>query len=1054
MKQALRKVLILWVALILTNTALKAKEGNFDAAIFGRPLAQKDAVGVEWPERRRIIRVEVIFANGSVPLPSVENMKVEYWHSSWDGAKFSRYGSSAGWAGWEAKDDWYNGEWKTADTHAEFHGRSAVFTFARSDQKEYPQLKVPGVVYRPTLKVRVRFTIAHPRVESLRAFTDSEWKSPAILHLQFENRDRCEDPAEVYNGSYAVAKPSEVKAGVCSIVGNAGWVYNPDDPEADRTVVTIRSPKNPFSFAVDEVERGDRIYIKDYAVLITRADDPITIAEYRGVVEESGAKTVYERVTEHPEQTLSGAWDAMPIKRPYYFILGFEGGRQRFRVDATGDLWMHHPSPPEERSGKDNGQLLWPNSMALHFGLPGERFADRHLADGYLPIVTTSWLSGGVVYEEEAFADLLAADLKTALPMQADDPTVAFVKFRFVNGSSETRRAHLTMSTEATTDDAPAKQIETLQAKDDMVMGSYEGREVLRFLLDLRGEGRLENPSKGVTYNVDLPAHQEHTIYVKLPFITLKEESDINHLRQVDPVQERAEVAGFWSERVGAGSEIHTPEPWLNDFYKAVLTHLLINDEREIGSDRYVARVGSFFYGSCANESIMMISDLDRRGYAKEAERSLELFLHYQGSVPLSGNFTNQNGVLYGAGGYEGGDYNQNHGWILWALAEHYWYTRDRSWMEHAAPHMAEACRWIIEQRKTTQKLDTKGKHVPEYGLLPAGVLEDVKDFWYWLSTNSFSWRGMADAAAALKDFGYPEGEDLSKEAEAYRQDILRDYREAAVRSPVVQLRDGTYVPDFPTNVYTRGREDGWIRETLEGAIMLPITRLMDPNTREALWILKDYEDNRYISNRYGYPIPLFDLFWFSRGGFSMQPNLLHGPLPYFYRDEIKHFLRAYFNPFSSAFDPTLRMFCEHPLPELGYFGGDMFKTSDESQSTYWLRLMFVAELDGALHLGRAIPRYWLRDGETIGIRNAQTYFGKLTYEIRSRVKDGRIEMSLDPPARNTPSAVVVRFRHPEEKPIRSVTVNGRPWQDFDPVKGDIRLPGNLEGHVEIVAEY
>jgi len=47
-----------------------------------------------------------------------------------------------------------------------------------------------------------------------------------------------------------------------------------------------------------------------------------------------------------------------------------------------------------------------------------------------------------------------------------------------------------------------------------------------------------------------------------------------------------------------------------------------------------------------------------------------------------------------------------------------------------------------------------------------------------------------------------------------------------------------------------------------------------------------------------------------------------------------------------------------------------------------------------------------------------------------------------------------VRFRHPEEKPIRSVTVNGATWSDFDPAQGDIRLPGAMPGKVEVEARY
>jgi hypothetical protein len=343
---------------------------------------------------------------------------------------------------------------------------------------------------------------------------------------------------------------------------------------------------------------------------------------------------------------------------------------------------------------------------------------------------------------------------------------------------------------------------------------------------------------------------------------------------------------------------------------------------------------------------------------------------------------------------------------------------------------------------------------VPEYGLLPAGSLEDVTDFWFWLSTNSFTWWGLDNAARALRDFGHPEGAAMAAEAEAYRRDILAAYRGALERSPVMRLRDGAYVPHFPSNVYTRGRSYGWLRETLEGAIMLPVTRLLDPESREAEWVLKDYEDNLYVSDKYGYSIPVFDRFWFSRGGFSMQPNLLHGPLPYLYRDQVEHFLRAYFNAFASAFDPTLRMLCEHPLPELGYFIGDHFKSSDESQSAYWLRLMFAAEMGGDLWLGRGIPRYWLKDGERIGIRRAATHFGELSYEIRSEAAAGRIAMTLDPPRRNAPGRIVVRFRHPESKPLRAVTVNGKPWSEFDSTRGDIRLPGSLSGTAEIVGQY
>ncbi len=278
--------------------------------------------------------------------------------------------------------------------------------------------------------------------------------------------------------------------------------------------------------------------------------------------------------------------------------------------------------------------------------------------------------------------------------------------------------------------------------------------------------------------------------------------------------------------------------------------------------------------------------------------------------------------------------------------------------------------------------------------------------------------------------------------------------RKSRILCPVVRLRDGTYVPKIPSRLYERGRAHGWLRETLEGSLFLPAYNLLAPTAPETRWILKDYEDNLYISDRYGYSIPAFDNFWFSRGGFSMQANLLDGPLPYLWRDEIKHYLRAYFNGFASAFYPEIRMCNEHSLPELGYPRGDHFKSSDEAQSTYWLRLMFVNEQGNDLYLGQAIPRYWLANGNQIGIQRAATHFGPLSLQYDSQAAQGTIKVILDPPARNQPRTIYLRLRHPQAKPLQSVLLNGEAYDKFDREKEWIILPGTLQGRQEIVARY
>jgi len=389
----------------------------------------------------------------------------------------------------------------------------------------------------------------------------------------------------------------------------------------------------------------------------------------------------------------------------------------------------------------------------------------------------------------------------------------------------------------------------------------------------------------------------------------------------------------------------------------------------------------------------------------------------------------------------------------MWAMAEHYWYTGDQAWLARHAGKLLKACRWISTERARTKALT--GLRAIERGLLPPGSLEDIGDWRGWMSNNGFSWWGLDAIARALADIKHPEAAALQAEAEAYRRDILAAFKEASVRSPLVPLRDGTWIPQIPSEVHRRGRTFGWITVTLEGPIYFLRTGLMPPDDPLAAPILLDYEDNLYLSDRYGYSWQKHGAQWFSRGGISMQPNLLCSPHPYFLRDEIKHFLRAYFNAFASCYYPDTQMMCEHPLPDLGDWRGDHYKSSDEANSTYWLRLMFIEDDRGdeVLRLGLALPRAWLADGEAVSIERAATHFGPMNLRFESKAASGRITAVVDPPTRRAPKQVLLRFRHPEQKPIQRVEVNGQAWDRFDPAREWVELTG-MASRADVTAFY
>ena len=1017
---------------------------------------------VWWEDPRDLFQVVVEFAPGTAPDP--RTVRLEYWQHSWPKVHVPKGTPvGAGHGGWLTIDDWTNGRWQIADSELVQRGDLWTYTFRPLNAREFPDENDFPATFRRTLKLALRCE-APFQLQTLRAYTDSEWREVEIAiewEAQGDALTEREGRLEAYNGEILTLRPlvsstlvsppyawrtAAVDAGTGGIVAKVRYSHNEDSNSYDRTIVTLRAGPRTFSFAMDDLLAAGPIYVRDCGALVSQASAHLRLREFVSAWERQHDRTIYQRVAEMSEQSWERAWNDMPPKRRFYFVLGCEGGRQKFGVDPNGDIFLGE-NFIRRVPGKDTSHLGWTGQeLRFKFGLPAVEPGDRSLLDGYLPVIRTTWVQEPLSFEQEAYATWLFGDMLSE-GGEGDDPVAAMVRFRLANLAQEPAQVSLSLSTQV------EQAAELLTAREGLVFAQAATGERLRCLLDLNGAGTLRSQEGRLIYELTLPGKSVHTIYVKIPFLWLTAPEAIVRLRELEYEVEKRRVVEFWRRRIAQGTQIETPNATLNDFYRAHLMHMLIVNDREPSSDRVVARCGGFRYGSFPDEGCMVISDLDRRGYTKEAERCLQLYVDYQGTVPLPGNYQSAEGVFYGSGGYEVAGYNRNQGWVLWCLAEHYRYTRDRAWLERVAPALIKGCEWIIRERQATMKLDREGGRPINYGFLPQGSLEDVTDYWTWLSTNAYAYLGFRSAADVLAEIGHPEGARLQAEAAAYGRDLRAGFHEACARSPVVPLRDGTWVPHFPSRLERRGRDFGWLREVLEGAVHLIYCGLIAPAEPAARWIIEDYEDNLFLSERYGYQPEVFERQWFSWGGFSMQPNLLILPLLYLWRDEPEHYLRAYFNPFAAAFYPDTRMLTEHPLPTLADWMGDHFKTSDEANSAYWLRLMFFAEHGEGLFVGQAIPRVWFEEGKTMRVARALTHFGEASLEIVSQIATGYIVVKLDPPQRNPPRWIRLRVRHPQRSPIRRVWVNGLPHQEFDAEKEVIDLGGTRE-FVEVRVEY
>ncbi|MEW6236441.1 MAG: hypothetical protein AB1656_13725 [Candidatus Omnitrophota bacterium] len=1061
----------IFLILALTPLASAADDSeSFNAAPFGEFTtwdAQGIDYGVMWEDPRDIFQVVVVFAPGEKS-PAPGSIQLQYWHSSWPQRRIPRDNlSGAGESGWLDVGDWHKGEWKTADCKMDAASNVLIFTFNPVNVKEFRDLGDFAAKYRTTMKLRLLGREPLPKVQTFEAYTDSVRKEMGVEILwdgAAGTRSFNEGRMEIFNGALKAFSP--MSGGNIKTQPDGSWrmrsrketngisakiLYaEPKNVNSfDETVVTVRTKGDGFSFSVSDLLKWDYILLPDYGVLVRKAGHDITYKQALAKLDTRN-KDIYSRVFDVGEQTFTQAWSDTPVKNPHYIPLSFEGGRQHFRLNELGNAeciknWI------TRLPGKDTERCQWQgDSLFYNFGLPPSRLVDRTLMDGYLPIIINTWEASGIRYTQTAFVTPLNGVPNAGGRIWADDPLALMMRIKMENIVDHEVPAQLTISS------SDGKGAETLKLDNDLVFAAA-GND-MRLRMRLLAEKEALKIDKGrIRFLRKLVSRSYCSLEIAIPYITLSEPKEWAQLQALEFVSSMNAVKTYWENRVQSGAQIITPEPMINDFYKAHLIHLLINTEREVGvSDRYMAKVGTFHYGVYSNESCMMVSDLDRRGYSKLAERALDSWLHYQGSVPLPGDYSTTDGEFYGAGGYEAGGYNQHHGWVLWCMGEHYWHTRDSAWMKKAAPGIVKACEWIIRERSRNAEIVKKSTmRAIERGLLPQGSLEDIGDWRSWLSTNVYTWWGMANAAAALAADGFAEGERLMREAESYKQDILAAYTEAMRRSPVVRLRDGRWIPHIPSDVHRRGRSFGWITETLEGAIHMVRCGLLEPKDILSTWIIQDFEDNLYLSKQFGYDLTgeEFDRYWFSRGGISMQANLLCNPIPYLLRDEPKHFLRAYFNAFAVSYFPDTRMMTEHALPNIGDWRGDHYKSSDEANSTYWLRLMFVEERGDELWLGAAIPRYWLEKGQKIGIQNANTYFGPMSMEMQAEASGEEIRMTVDPPARNAPSVIHARFRHPENKRITHCTVNGRRYENFDADKEWVTLE-KCRSKTEIVVYY
>jgi hypothetical protein len=119
---------------------------------------------------------------------------------------------------------------------------------------------------------------------------------------------------------------------------------------------------------------------------------------------------------------------------------------------------------------------------------------------------------------------------------------------------------------------------------------------------------------------------------------------------------------------------------------------------------------------------------------------------------------------------------------------------------------------------------------------------------------------------------------------------------------------------------------------------------------------------------------------------------------------------------------------------------------------TRWL-LVFEDPQSETLWLGKAVPRQWLEDGKTIKISEAPTRWGRVGFSLKSHLKEGTIAANVELPSAFS-AQTNLRLRAPGNAKLKSVTLNGKAWTQFDADDETITIPAGTSGTVSLVARY
>lgn len=967
-------------------------------------------IGLRWHELRTPRELGLQFAAPTMA-PALEHIQLQYWtgESPWQGA------------------------WKPLPA-----------TARKVDDRCVWQI-TPKAISGGTQRIRWIFPATSKPIV-IKAFSAAAAWSWKTADIRIESAKPGQ--VEIYNGHFADTAgdeaPKEIRWSSTAPLRVKVRYSRSQQTKVDRTVLCFTLPEGAFAVAIEDVLANDAVYIPHAGLFVTRDPAPVTLSEY--LKRTAGRKSVLQQVRELPEQSFPQAMAVVhnPVQNRGPMLVSLACDNRKFTAHREGTI-SFLPGDAPDGNYPAIGFKWWWNIASLNcqqlvprFGKGKSKELQRHLDGGWLPRPVTSVKGNGIVYSQRTYVAPVDRQPPSGAPGWLRDRAVCVAEYTIENPQPQEAEVSLSLTLLLNAKNNKQANLEPVQEGFRAVDG---GRLVALFDTGAATPLDMKAASGLLSLSGKLPAGATARLFVYLPAWKL---NPAEYAVLLGGAKWAGELEAYWNEVLGPAMRVELPDALLNNVIRASQVHCMLAARNEARGSRVAPWVSSDRYGPLESEGEAVIRGMDMTGCNDFARRGLDYFVkRYNKEGFLTTGYT-----VVGTGEH------------LWTLAEHVERSGNSAWFRQVAPEVARVCQWVVAQRAKTKRLDARGGKVPEYGLMPPGVSADWIRYAYRFFNDAQYCAGLEAAARALAGIKHPNAAALLEDARQYREDILRAYRWTQARSPVIPLNTGAWVPYYPAMLDCFGNIDGflpgedanrsWCYGIELGPHHLAATGVFDPRSDETTWQINHLEDVQFLRTGMGdYPEERNRTDFFNFGGFSkVQPYYTRIAEIHAMRDDVKPFIRAYFNSISSLLSTENLSFWEH-----FHNGGGWNKTHETGWFLCQTRTMLVMERGEELWLAPFVTSQWLKDGLSVAVANAPPRFGPVSYRLTSRAKDGVIEARVEPPTRSVPKAIVLRLRHPDGKVLRAVTVNGKRHTDFDPQRETIMLPPGA-GPLSVRAEF